>query len=41
MSYSIDPDPERSGEVNVFFELMKLAATRISTLKKGGWLPQK
>ncbi|MDQ6600151.1 hypothetical protein ABE288_19160 [Bacillus salipaludis] len=34
MSYSIDPDPSRRGEVNVIFELIELVSTRISALEK-------
>jgi len=35
LSYSIDPDPVRHGEVNVFFELLiELDSARISALEK-------
>ncbi|MDQ0198817.1 hypothetical protein [Neobacillus ginsengisoli] len=40
MSYSVDPDPSRRGEVNIIFELIALDSSRISALEKVGWLPQ-
>jgi hypothetical protein len=38
LSYAIDPDPSRMGEVSVIFEL---DSSGISALKKVVWLPQK
>jgi hypothetical protein len=38
LSYSVDPDPSRRGEVNVF-EWIELNINNINS-RKGCWLPQ-
>jgi len=40
LGYSIEPDPDRYGEVDDLLELILLNAARVSTLLKGSWLPQ-
>jgi hypothetical protein len=39
LSYSVDPDPSRRGEVNVIFEWIELNIKNINS-RKGCWLPQ-
>ena len=39
MGYSKEPDPDRFGEVKDLLDLIQLNAARLSTLKKGSWLP--
>lgn len=40
MGYSKEPDPDRCEEVDDLLDLIQLNAARLSTLKKGSWLPQ-